>query len=215
MGQEECDDRTLAEAGQLMASPSEAASSALDALVARFPRDARLAFLQASMRVSTGQLVAAHEAFERTLQLAPNFALARYQYGFFLLTSGQVSGALEIWGPLDQLPDGDPLRHFIEGMRCLVRDDFDGVRNHFLLGISANTTNEPMNNDIRLLLTQIEALAAQKAGTVPHDPPFDLQDDPRAGLEGDSTGVPSEPPETEEMTETAFLLRRSTPPRLH
>lgn len=215
MGQEECDDRTLAEAGQLMASPSEETSASLDALVARFPRDARLAFLQASMRVSIGQLVSAHEAFERTLELAPAFALARYQYGFFLLTSGQVSLALETWGPLDQLPDGDPLRHFLEGMRCLVRDDFDGVRNHFLLGIAANTTNEPMNNDIRLLLTQIEALAAQKTETAPHDPQSIVQGDPQGGPQDGVAGRPPGPSEADEMSETEFLLRHSTTPRLH
>lgn len=151
-----CDDAIIIQATQLVTEANATAAEALNKLVSSYPNDPRLTFLQASMMVAVGRLVAAHDAFTRTLALSPDFALARYQYGLFLLTSGEVARALEIWAPLDQLSDGNYLRSAIEGMRCLVSDDFHGVRSHFAAAISKNVENEPLNNDLRLLLQQID-----------------------------------------------------------
>jgi hypothetical protein len=124
--------------------------------------------------------------------------LARYQYGFFLLTSGEVARALEVWGPLDRLPDGDYLRSVLEGMRCLVRDDFAGVRNHFQIAISRNKENEPLNNDLRLLLQRIDQ-TIQPVNQSAYDAALQVTGD----LES-----PQPAAEPEAMSEASLLLQR-------
>ena len=193
-----CDDETLSKAAALMAQGDAGAAEAIDALVGKFPNDPRLTFLQASMLVAIGRLVAAHDAFARTLALAPDFALARYQYGFFLLTSGEVARALEVWGPLDRLPDGDYLRGVLDGMRCLVRDDFAGVRSHFQTAISRNMDNEPLNNDLRLLLQRLDQ-------AIEPDKQFGADQGAQLGDERDGLRPAAEP---EALSEASLLLQR-------
>ena len=53
--------------------------------------------------------------------LAPDFLIARYQLGFFELTSGEVDNALATWGPLLRLPEDNYLRQFVEGMLGSVK----------------------------------------------------------------------------------------------
>lgn len=192
MEPELCDDESLTRAAALMASGDPAAAGVLDRLGAQFPADPRVSFLQASMLVAGGRLVEAHDAFARTLEIAPAFALARYQYGFFLLTSGEVARALEVWGPLDQLPDGHHLREALDGMRCLVRDDFAGVRRHFARAMAANAENEALNADLRLLMSRL--------------------DESITGVDG-ATGLADVPGEA--VSEAALLLQQFGRGRLH
>lgn len=205
MRQDYCDDETLNRLAQMMASADSSASNMIDTLLGRYPNDPRLGFLHASLLVSSGQLVAAHAAFARTLQLAPDFALARYQYGFFLLTSGEVDRALEVWGPLDQLPDGNYLRHALEGMRSLVRDDFASMHRHFSLAIQTNTENEPLNHDLRLLMTQISA--ATQAHAAEAEPLG-------SSLTVEPSGSPT-PAENDQSISEASLLLQQFKSRLH
>jgi hypothetical protein len=48
----------------------------------------------------------------RAIEIDPDYALARFQPGFLLLTCGQPQAALEIWKPLQALPDQHHLRLF-------------------------------------------------------------------------------------------------------
>ena len=81
--------------------------------------------------------------------------------GFFQLTSGETANALDTWGRLDGLPDGHYLRKFVDGLRCLIRDDFAGVIQTLSDGIALNTENPPLNNDMQLIIERCRPLAAQ------------------------------------------------------
>jgi tetratricopeptide (TPR) repeat protein len=193
-----CDDTTLKLAQQLMSQASAEAADQLDRLASSYPSDPQLSFLVASMRISVGRLVLAHEAFLRTLELAPHFALARYQYGFFLITSGEVARALEIWGPLDLLPSDHYLRHFVNGMRCLVHDDIKEAALCFAAGINSNQDNEPLNSDIRLLMSSVKDITKIDSHTSDVDNPETVVTD--------AIGLDTE--EDEEVSEATLLLRR-------
>lgn len=130
----------------------------IDALLADFPEDARLHFLRGSILIGKARLIEAHRALSRAVALAPDFAIARFQLGFFQLTSGEAENALETWGRLDRLPDGHYLRRFVDGLRCLIRDDFAGCIQNLQQGIALNQENPPLSRDMQLIIDQCQPL---------------------------------------------------------
>src|SRR5690606_9578517 len=117
-----------------------------------------------SILAGSGQPVDAHGSLARAVELAPEFHLARYQLGFFELTSGEVDEALSTWGPLLRLPEDACLRRFAEGLTHLVRDEFSEAIERLRAGSALNRENEPLNNDIRRLIGECERLLARSTG---------------------------------------------------
>jgi len=148
----------LRDAVAALEANADDAEQALDRLVAKYPDDPRLHFMRGSILAGSGRSIEAHRALSRAVELAPDYALARYQLGFFELTSGEPQKALGTWGPLLAEPDGSYLRKFVEGMTHLIRDEFASAITQFEQGLALNTGNEPMNNDIRLLIDECRKL---------------------------------------------------------
>lgn len=128
------------------------------ALLADHPDDARLHFLRASLLVGT-RPIEAHAAFRRAVALAPDFALARFQLGFFELTSGEGARAIATWEPLLALPDGHYLRHFAVGLTHLIHDRFADAVAALREGMARNTETPPLSADMQLLIAECEAQA--------------------------------------------------------
>ena len=142
--------------------------SAIDETLKRFPRDPRLHFMRGSILAGRKKPIDAHASLTKAVELAPEFHIARYQLGFFELTSGEADKALSTWGPLLRLPEKAYLRKFVEGLTHLVRDEFEEAIVDMREGIKLNQENEPLNNDIRLLIGESEKLLAK--GAAPGDP---------------------------------------------
>lgn len=123
-------------------------------LIEAHPDDPRLHFLRGSMLAGSGRPIEAHAALSRAVELAPDFALARFQLGFFELTSGEARRALATWEPLDALPRDHFLAHFVTGLRHLVQDHFAETIAALEAGIAANTENPPLNRDMQLIIDQ-------------------------------------------------------------
>jgi tetratricopeptide (TPR) repeat protein len=147
-------DEELRDAVAALEADDEEAERALDRLAARYPEDPRLHFMKGSLLAGAGRSIEAHRSLARAVELAPHYSLARYQLGFFELTSGEPQKALGTWGPLLAEPEGSYLRKFVEGMAHLIRDEFAPAITLFEAGIALNGDNEPMNNDIRLLIAE-------------------------------------------------------------
>jgi tetratricopeptide (TPR) repeat protein len=133
----------------------------IDQLLAAFTEDPRLHFMRGSMLIGKGRLIEAHRALSRAVAIAPDFAIARFQLGFFQLTSGEAENALESWGRLDRLPDAHYLRKFVDGLRCLIRDDFLGAIDNLRAGILLNEENPPLSRDMQLIIDQCRPLLAR------------------------------------------------------
>lgn len=157
-----CNDETMA--GLLKALQGSDADdlAAVDSLAARYPADPRLHFMRGSILAGRKKPIEAHAALSRAVELAPDFHIARYQLGFFELTSGEVDKALSTWGPLLRLPKDAYLCKFVEGLTHLIRDEFDAALALMREGIGLNHENEPLNNDIRLLIKECEKAVAGK-----------------------------------------------------
>lgn len=157
----QCDEVRLQGLLDLYRNDSPQRVEATQALIQEFPEDARLHFMLGSTLIGEGRLIEGHASLAHAVELAPDFAIARFQLGLFQLTSGEADNALDTWGRLDRLPNGHYLRRFVDGLRALIRDEFASCVEHLRAGIALNTENPPLNNDMRLLIEKCEEIGGR------------------------------------------------------
>jgi tetratricopeptide (TPR) repeat protein len=146
----------------------EGALARLGELLAAWPLDPRLHFLQGSVLAGLQRYDEGRRAMARAVEIAPDYALARFQLGFLDLTSGRPIDAVAVWTPLVGLPEDEPLRILAEGLMNLVGDRFSEARRLLALGIELNTAVPLINADMQLILDQIVDLPDNPAAPA-HD----------------------------------------------
>ncbi|WP_447726050.1 tetratricopeptide repeat protein [Sphingomonas koreensis] len=150
-----CPDGELEMLMTALASGAQDAFAQLEARVSQYPGDARLHFLRGSLLIGAGRAIEAHAALSEAVALAPDYALARFQLGFFELTSGEPARARRTWEPLDaQLSPEHYLVRFANGLRELIEDRFEGAIMQLEAGIAANDENLPLNGDMQLIIEE-------------------------------------------------------------
>lgn len=164
----DCPADLMAAAAEVIKSNEIEGLSKVESLLRGFPSDARLHFLRGSLLASLTRYGEAHEAMAKAVQIAPQFAVARFQLGFLELTSGDAVSAEATWAPLQSLSPQDPLRMFARGLHCLIKEDFVGTIETLNQGIAHNTENPAINADMRLLIEKsVDALASQNSISEP------------------------------------------------
>jgi tetratricopeptide (TPR) repeat protein len=158
-----CDDASIETLTRASSLPRQDQLPQIEALLGRYPEDPRLHFLYGSTLISAGRIIEAHSSLSRAVELAPDFSIARFQLGLFQLTSGEANAALATFGPLDRLPDAHYVRAFVDGLRCLIRDDFAGTIENLRRGITLNSENPPLNNDMQMIIDRCQPLLAGAA----------------------------------------------------
>lgn len=153
-----CSDEEMAHLIQAMQSDAADELSLADRLIEAYPEDARLHFLRGSLLAGSSRPIEAHASLSRAVALAPDFALARFQLGFFELTSGEAARALATWEPLDALPADQYLAHFVRGLRHLIQDQFGEAIRELNEGIAVNVENPPLNRDMQLIIDECRRL---------------------------------------------------------
>ena len=155
-----CTDHELEDLMRSMQSDEADELQRADTLLALYPEDPRLHFLRGSILASIGRPLEALPALRKAVELAPDFSIARFQLGFFQLTSGEAADALSTWGPLALLPEAHYLRSFVAGLTHLIRDEFDAAIDQLRRGIATNEENPPLDRDMQLIVDQVQALIA-------------------------------------------------------
>jgi tetratricopeptide (TPR) repeat protein len=150
-----CPEDQLAEVVQRIGADEGNDTSELDVLLVSYPEDPRLHFLRGSLLAAGREYAAAVKAMRRAVEAAPDYAIARFQLGFLLLTSGEAHAAQEAWGPLHGLAAEHYLRRFVEGLTHLIHNRFDDAIDCLLDGIRRNEENPPMNGDMRLIVDEV------------------------------------------------------------
>jgi|CXWL01.1.fsa_nt_gi tetratricopeptide (TPR) repeat protein len=159
-----CDDAAIQALTRNAKSDATEQLTDMERLLADYPEDPRLHFVYGSTLIAAGRMIEAHRSLTQAVTLAPDFAIARFQLGLFQLTSGEANAALETWGRLDRLPDTHYLRWFVDGLRCLIRDDFIGTIESLRKGIALNSENPPLNNDMQMVIDRCLPLLGTTRG---------------------------------------------------
>ena len=120
-------------------------------------------FLLGAEFAALGNMDQAEAAFANATLLAPGFPMARYQLGLLQFSSGRAGVALLTWQPLLELPETDPLPHFVRGFAALAQDRFEEALQHYREGLALNTTNRALSSDIEKVVAGIHALAPHVA----------------------------------------------------
>lgn len=163
----QCGDAQIQDILEISASDTLAGIAAIDEALKAFPVDARLHFLKGSMLIGEKRFIAAHAALSEAVRLNPEFTLARFQLGFFELTSGEADTARATWRPLHELPQDNYIKSFVDGLEYLIADQFDACIAALGAGIAQNAENPPLNNDMQLIISRCEELLGQGAGSRP------------------------------------------------
>ncbi|MFS2205188.1 hypothetical protein [Variovorax sp. Varisp36] len=143
------------------------------------PNAALPQFMLGAEFAALGDMSQAETAFANATRLAPDFPMARYQLGLLQFSSGRAAVALLTWQPLLELPQTDPLPHFIQGFAALAQDQFDEALAHYEHGLTLNTTNAALSGDIQKVIDGIRSL---KHSTVPSDSAADVPEDSSAHI---------------------------------
>lgn len=128
----------------------------LEQAVRHAPEDAALRHLLAAEYAQSGNYESAKAEFFHALTLNPGAHVARFQLGLLLLTSGDTTAGVRVWEPLESLADNAPLKLFKRGIEALLRGERALCKRHLLEGISVNTDNPPLNDDIRGILARMK-----------------------------------------------------------
>ncbi|MES2442151.1 MAG: hypothetical protein V4574_04920 [Pseudomonadota bacterium] len=157
-----CSDEEMVQLLQAMQTDAADELALAERLIDAYPEDSRLHFLRGSLLAGSGRPIEAHASLTRAVALAPEFVLARFQLGFFELTSGEAARALATWEPLDSLPADHYIAHFVSGLRHLIADRFAESIAALEAGIAVNDENLPLNRDMQLIINECTGLAERK-----------------------------------------------------
>lgn len=158
-------DARMQEVIDAVAASDDADLAIVDRALGEAPDDPRLHFLRGSVLAGIGRPIEALASLKQAVALAPDFTIARFQLGFFQLTSGEAAEALSTWGPLALLPEDHYLRLFVGGLTYLIRDEFVPAVAELRRGMAANVENPPLNRDIQLIVDRVIEIPAPAAAT--------------------------------------------------
>jgi tetratricopeptide (TPR) repeat protein len=136
-----------------------------------YPSSARARYLLGAEHAQIGMFDRAVAEMAEAVKLDPGLSIGHFQLGLLHVTAGRVREAEAAWQPLDQLPADDPLRLFKSAMLHLVRDEFPACIEELQAGIAHNKRNEPLNDDMRRLLADLQKREAGPGAADAETPP--------------------------------------------
>lgn len=157
-----CPEDRLAAVVELLRDENEQGLATIADLFRNWPLDPRLHFLKGSVLAGMQRYEEGRSAMARAIEIAPDFALARFQLGFLDLTSGRAVDALGVWQKLGDLPEDAPLRVLAEGLANLAVDNFAEATRLLQQGMALNSENPLINADMQLILDEIKPLIDQQ-----------------------------------------------------
>jgi tetratricopeptide (TPR) repeat protein len=162
-----CPDHRLDTVRDLLSHDEAAGFEEVGRLLEAHPEDARLHFLHGSLAAGRRDYATARNGLHRAVSLAPGYAIARFQLGLLLLTSGDAVEAEAVLRPLQELGADHALRHFAAGLLFLMQDRFAEAVASLERGLERNHDNPPLNRDMRMLIGEIEARTGMERDDAP------------------------------------------------
>ena len=121
-----------------------------------FPGSAHARYLLGAQHAQIGLYDRAVAEMAEAVKLDPSLAAGHFQLGLLHLTAGRLGEAQSAWLPLDRLANDHPLRLFKSALLHLARDEFAQCIEGLKAGIAHNKLNQPLNDDMRRLLADVQ-----------------------------------------------------------
>ncbi len=151
-----CPDDLLADAIALAGDDETAAIVQIEALLGAYPADERLYFLGGSLLAAQARYEEARRAMARSIEIAPDYAIARFQLGLLELSSGDAAAADATLAPLAEADGEGALALFARGLRHLARDDLAQAAALLREGMRVNREHPLVSRDMQLIVERIE-----------------------------------------------------------
>lgn len=143
----------------------------LKAASERADTSAEVLFLLGSEYAQVGMIEQARHNLQRSVDLAPHHALARFQLGLLQLTSGLPDLAEAAWAPLEALDPTEPqaasLQAFRRGLCHLIRDEFAATIDELERGMSLNVENPALNANMQRMVDAVRVALSRSDATRP------------------------------------------------
>lgn len=153
---ESCPDMLLAEAIELAGNDDAAGRERVAALLGDYSSDPRLHFLYGSLLAAEGRYEEARMSMRRSVELAPDYEIARFQLGLLELSSGDAAAADLTLDPLADSHSEAALPLFARGLRHLARDELAAAADLLRRGIARNHDHPLVSRDMELIIARIE-----------------------------------------------------------
>lgn len=134
----------------------------LQGLLDVVPDNAEAHFLLGAEFAELGLWDQAEAAFKRTVELAPELAPARFQWGLVCFVNGQLDAAREIFSPLT-LGDDKALALYGEGLVRACDSQFEAAARSLRLGLAEPQAIPVLATDMARLAGEFESKAAAGA----------------------------------------------------
>jgi tetratricopeptide (TPR) repeat protein len=136
-------------------------ADAVSMLKTLLERDARHVFgtyLLAAEHAQLGMMDRAEEGFRRTVELAPDFAMGRFNLGQLYLTKNDTAAATAVLAPLASLPANQALSGYAKGLIAAANEDASEAIRQLQAGLACPQEVPPLAADMRRVLENLLAL---------------------------------------------------------
>ena len=134
------------------------AVSMLKTLLERDPTHVFATYLLAAEHAQLGLMDRAEEGFRKTVQMAPDFSIARFQLGQLCLVKGDPVAAKSMLAPLTNLPEGDALLGYAKGLIAAADEDAGEAIHQLQAGLVCPQEIPALAMDMRKVLENLLAL---------------------------------------------------------
>jgi Flp pilus assembly protein TadD len=135
----------------------------LKTMLEREPSHVFGTYLLAAEHAQLGLMDRAEEGFERTVQLAPDFPMARFQLGQIYLVKGDAEAAKRVLSPLSQLPANLALSSYARGLVAAANEDIAGAMNELRTGLAFEQEIPALADDMRRVLANLQAIGQSES----------------------------------------------------
>ena len=139
------------------------AVSLLKTLLERDPNHVFGTYLLAAEHAQLGMMDRAEEGFRKTVQMAPDFPIARFQLGQMLLVKGNPVGAKATLAPLADLPVNQALSSYAKGLMAVADENADEAIVQLRSGLSCPQEIPALAADMRRVVDNLLALGGSNS----------------------------------------------------
>ncbi len=159
------------------------AVSMLKTLLERDPKHVFATYLLAAEHAQLGMMDRAEEGFRKTVQMAPDFPIARFQLGQMCLVQGNAAGAKAILAPLTELPATMALSNYAKGLIAAADENPGDAIRHLQDGLACAQDIPALAGDMRGVIDRLLALGTDLRPTAPQPNHFRSAPPDNPGIE--------------------------------